>query len=34
MRLTAEGPGEVTAGMIDTGADVELMNPTCFVRLR
>ena len=27
MRLTAEGPGEVTAGMIDTGADVELMNP-------
>jgi DNA-directed RNA polymerase subunit alpha len=27
MRLTAEGPGEVTAGMIDTGSDVELMNP-------
>ena len=27
MRLTAKGPGEVTAGMIETGADVELMNP-------
>ena len=27
MRLTAEGPGEVTAGMIETGPDIEVMNP-------
>jgi DNA-directed RNA polymerase subunit alpha len=27
MRLVAEGPGEVTAGMIETGADIEIMNP-------
>ncbi|MDG2286589.1 MAG: DNA-directed RNA polymerase subunit alpha, partial [Alphaproteobacteria bacterium] len=27
MRLKAEGPGEVTAGMIETGADIEIMNP-------
>ena len=25
--LTATGPGEVTAGQIDTGADIEVMNP-------
>ncbi|WP_119462820.1 DNA-directed RNA polymerase subunit alpha [Rhodospirillaceae bacterium SYSU D60014] len=27
MRLRAEGPGEVTAGMIETGHDIEIMNP-------
>jgi DNA-directed RNA polymerase subunit alpha len=27
MRLRAEGPGEVTAGQIDTGHDIEIMNP-------
>ena len=27
MRLKAVGPGEVTAGMIETGPDIELMNP-------
>ena len=27
MRLKAEGPGEVTAGMIETGSDIEIMNP-------
>ncbi|MEX0921798.1 MAG: DNA-directed RNA polymerase subunit alpha [Rhodovibrionaceae bacterium] len=27
MRLRAEGPGEVTAAQIETGADIELMNP-------
>jgi DNA-directed RNA polymerase subunit alpha len=27
MRLRAEGPGEVTAGMIETGHDIEVMNP-------
>jgi DNA-directed RNA polymerase subunit alpha len=27
MRLKAEGPGEVTAGMIETGPDIEIMNP-------
>ena len=27
MRLKAEGPGEVTAAMIETGADIEIMNP-------
>jgi DNA-directed RNA polymerase subunit alpha len=27
MRLRAEGPGEVTAKQIETGADIEVMNP-------
>jgi DNA-directed RNA polymerase subunit alpha len=27
IRLRAEGPGEVTAGMIETGSDVEVMDP-------
>lgn len=27
MRLRAEGPCEVTAGMIEAGADIEIMNP-------
>src|SRR4051794_41048222 len=27
MRLKAEGPGEVTAGLIETGADVDIMDP-------
>ncbi len=27
MRLTAEGPGEVRAGMIQAGHDIEIMNP-------
>ena len=27
MRLVAEGPGEVRAGMIQTGHDIEIMNP-------
>ncbi len=27
MRLRAEGPGEVTAGRIDAGHDIEIMNP-------
>lgn len=27
MRLAAEGPGEVMAGMIETGPDIEIMNP-------
>ena len=27
MRLSAEGPGEVTAKMIETGHDIEIMNP-------
>ncbi len=27
MRLHAKGPGEVTAGMIETGATIEIMNP-------
>ena len=27
MRLHASGPGEVTAGMIETGATIEIMNP-------
>jgi DNA-directed RNA polymerase subunit alpha len=27
IRLKAEGPGEVTAGMIETGADIEVMDP-------
>src|SRR3546814_3256041 len=28
MRLRAEGPGEVTAGQIETGHDIEIMNPS------
>jgi DNA-directed RNA polymerase subunit alpha len=31
MRLRAEGPGEVTAGQIDTGHDIEIMNPGLVV---
>ncbi len=27
MTLKADGPGEVTAGMIETGADIEILNP-------
>jgi len=27
MRLSATGPGEVTAGMVETGHDIEVMNP-------
>ena len=27
MRVSAEGPCEVTAGMIEAGADIEIMNP-------
>src|SRR6202521_4824075 len=27
MRLRAEGPGEVTAELIETGHDIEIMNP-------
>ncbi len=27
MRILAEGPCEVTAGMIEAGADIEIMNP-------
>jgi len=27
MRLEATGPGEITAGQIDTGHDIEIMNP-------
>ena len=29
--LTATGPGEVTAGQIDTGADIEVMNPDLVI---
>ena len=29
--LTAEGPGEVTAGMISTGHDIEVMNPDLVI---
>ncbi len=29
--LTAEGPGEVTAGMISTGHDIEVMNPELVI---
>ena len=31
MRLKAEGPGEVTAGMIETGHDIEIMNPDLVI---
>lgn len=31
MRLHAEGPCEVTAGMIEAGADIEIMNPDLVI---
>ena len=31
MRLRAEGPGEVTAGQIETGPDIEIMNPSLVI---
>lgn len=31
MRLNAEGPCEVTAGMIEAGADIEIMNPELVI---
>jgi DNA-directed RNA polymerase subunit alpha len=31
MRLKAEGPGEVTAGMIETVSDIEIMNPSLVI---
>jgi DNA-directed RNA polymerase subunit alpha len=31
MRLQAEGPCEVTAGMIEAGADIEIMNPDLVI---
>ena len=31
MRLHAEGPCEVTAGMIEAGADIEIMNPELII---
>ena len=31
LRLRAEGPGEVTAGQIETVADVEIMNPSLLL---
>jgi DNA-directed RNA polymerase subunit alpha len=31
MRLKADGPGEVTAGMIETGADIEIMDPDLLI---
>ncbi len=31
MRLRAEGPGEVTAGQIETGHDIEIMNPDLVI---
>lgn len=31
MRLRAEGPCEVTAGMIEAGADIEIMNPELVI---
>ncbi len=31
MRLKAEGPREVTAGMIETGPDIEIMNPDLVI---
>jgi DNA-directed RNA polymerase subunit alpha len=31
MRLRAEGPGEVTAGQIETGPDIEIMNPNLVI---
>jgi DNA-directed RNA polymerase subunit alpha len=31
MRLRADGPGEVTAGQIETGHDIEVMNPELVI---
>ena len=31
MRLKAQGPGEVTAGMIEVGADITVMNPDLVI---
>ncbi|MBU0726131.1 MAG: DNA-directed RNA polymerase subunit alpha [Alphaproteobacteria bacterium] len=31
MRLRADGPAEVTAGMIETGADIEVLNPDLHI---
>lgn len=31
IRLRAEGPGEVLAGQIETGADIEVMNPNLVI---
>jgi len=31
MTLSAEGPGEVTAGMIETGHDIEIMDPDTVI---
>lgn len=31
MRIAAEGPCEVTAGMIEAGADIEIMNPDLVI---
>ena len=31
MRINAEGPCEVTAGMIEAGADIEIMNPDLVI---
>ncbi len=31
MRLSATGPGEITAGMIETGHDIEIMNPDLVI---
>jgi DNA-directed RNA polymerase subunit alpha len=31
MRLTATGPGEITAGMIETGHDIEIMDPDLVI---
>ncbi|EWY39856.1 DNA-directed RNA polymerase subunit alpha [Skermanella stibiiresistens SB22] len=31
MRLRADGPGEVTAGMIETGPDIEVMDPELVI---
>jgi DNA-directed RNA polymerase subunit alpha len=31
MRLRADGPGEVTAGQIETGHDIEVMNPSLVI---
>jgi DNA-directed RNA polymerase subunit alpha len=31
MRLRADGPGEVTASQIETGADIEVMNPDLHI---
>ncbi|MBI1326141.1 MAG: DNA-directed RNA polymerase subunit alpha [Alphaproteobacteria bacterium] len=31
MRLNAEGPCEVTAGMVEAGADIEIMNPDLVI---